>query len=48
MLGLNDIIIKIEDKEIKKLRKQLDDFIYLQELANHRSLNEKKTEKQKD
>lgn len=48
MIGLNDITIKIEDNEIKKLRKQLDDFVYLQELANHRSLNEKKTEKQKD
>lgn len=48
MIGLNDITIKIEDNEIKKLRKQLDDFVYLRELANHRSLNEKKTEKQKD
>lgn len=45
MLGLNYITIKIEDNEIKKLRKQLDDFVYLRELANHRSLNEKKTEK---
>lgn len=45
MVGLNDITVKIEDNEIKKLRKQLDDFVYLRELANYRSLNEKKTEK---
>lgn len=43
MVGLNDITIKIEDNEIKKLRSQLNDFIYSQELANYRRLNEKKT-----